>query len=136
MSHDSIAVNPWMMLPFGILLILIALGPVLFEKWWGKHYPKVACGLAVVTLTYYFFGLHASGEVWHTAHEYISFIALIGSLFIVAGGIHINVKGEGTPFVNVVDIAEQMTINAPGVTYYPILWIQAAGTTSNPPLNP
>src|SRR5271170_4947219 len=102
MSHDSIAVNPWMMLPFGILLILIALGPVLFEKWWGKHYPKVACGLAVVTLTYYFFGLHASGEVWHTAHEYISFIALIGSLFIVAGGIHINVKGEGTPFVNVV----------------------------------
>jgi Na+/H+ antiporter NhaD/arsenite permease-like protein len=37
----------------------------------------------------------------HTAIEYVSFIALIGSLFIVSGGIHINVKGEATPHVNV-----------------------------------
>jgi len=102
MSHDSITVNPWMMLPFGLLLVLIALAPLLFTAWWGKHYPKVACGLALVTLGYYFIALHASGRVWHTAHEYVSFIALIGSLFIVAGGIHINVKGEATPFANVV----------------------------------
>jgi Na+/H+ antiporter NhaD/arsenite permease-like protein len=33
-------------------------------------------------------------------YEYISFIALIGSLFVVSGGIHINVKGEGTPCAN------------------------------------
>src|SRR5688500_291190 len=36
----------------------------------------------------------------HVAHEYISFIALIGSLFVVAGGIHIDVKGEAKPWVN------------------------------------
>ena len=35
------------------------------------------------------------------AHEYVSFIALIGSLFVVSGGIHINVKGEATPLKNV-----------------------------------
>jgi len=40
--------------------------------------------------------------VWHTAVEYVSFIALIGSLFVVSGGIHINVKGEATPMANVV----------------------------------
>ena len=33
--------------------------------------------------------------------EYVSFIALIGSLFVVSGGIHINVKGEATPLKNV-----------------------------------
>lgn len=95
-------VNPWMMLPFGILLGTIALAPIFFQSWWLKHYPKVACGLALITLGYYFISLHAYGTVWHTTHEYVSFIALIGSLYIVSGGIHINVKGEATPFTNVV----------------------------------
>jgi Na+/H+ antiporter NhaD/arsenite permease-like protein len=36
----------------------------------------------------------------HVAHEYVSFIALIGSLFCVAGGIHIDVKGEAKPWGN------------------------------------
>jgi Na+/H+ antiporter NhaD/arsenite permease-like protein len=38
-------------------------------------------------------------------HEYFSFIVLIGSLFVVAGGIHIKVKGETTPMLNVVFLA-------------------------------
>lgn len=83
---------------------MIALGPLLFEHWWLKHYPKVAFGLAALTLAYYFFALppEARHTVKHTASEYISFIALIGSLYIVSGGIHINVRGEATPHVNVV----------------------------------
>ena len=52
-------------------------------------------------MIYYLFGLHAYDTVLHTAHEYVSFIALIGSLFVVAGGIHITVQGEATPAVNV-----------------------------------
>lgn len=102
MSGDPVPINPWMMLPFAVLLAMIALGPLACPNWWHKHYPKVACALAVITLTYYFLGLHASARVWHTAHEYVSFIMLIGSLYVVAGGIHINVKGEATPFANVV----------------------------------
>ncbi len=35
------------------------------------------------------------------AHDYVSFMALIGSLFVAAGGIHITVKGESRPIVNV-----------------------------------
>jgi Na+/H+ antiporter NhaD/arsenite permease-like protein len=38
----------------------------------------------------------------HTAHDYVGFITLIGSLFIVSGGIHIIVKGEATPLANVI----------------------------------
>jgi Na+/H+ antiporter NhaD/arsenite permease-like protein len=88
--------------PFFLLLAAIALGPLWFSEWWGRHYPKVACGLAIVVVAYYFLGLHQPGPVWDTAHEYLSFIALIGSLFVVSGGIHISVKGEATPHVNVV----------------------------------
>lgn len=102
MGDDLIPINPWMMVPFGVLLALIALAPLLFPVWWGKHYPKAACGLGCITLAYYFIGLRASEHVWHTAHEYVSFIALIGSLYVVSGGIHINVKGEATPFANAI----------------------------------
>jgi Na+/H+ antiporter NhaD/arsenite permease-like protein len=90
-----------MMLPFAVLLGTIALAPLLAGKWWLKHYPKVALGLGAITLAYYLFGLKAYGRVGEVTHEYISFIALIGGLFVVSGGIHINVKGEATPFVNV-----------------------------------
>jgi len=79
----------------------IALAPLFFAQFWHKHYPKVALALAAITLFYYLFILRAPGPVMHVAHEYVSFIALIGSLFIVSGGIHISVKGEATPFVNV-----------------------------------
>src|SRR5882672_7982560 len=94
--------NPWMIVPFGVLLAAIALAPLFFADWWQKHYPKVAYSLGAITMAYYLIGLNGRERVWHTAVEYVSFIALIGSLFVVSGGIHINVKGEATPLVNVV----------------------------------
>lgn len=101
MHGEVLQPNPLMIIPFGVLLGLIALGPLFFPNWWLKHYPKVAIGLGAVTLTYFLFVLKATTVVLHTAHEYVSFIALIGSLYVVSGGIHINVKGEATPAVNV-----------------------------------
>lgn len=89
-----------MILPFGVLLLLIAIGPLAFEKWWHHHYPKVAVGLGLIVASYYLLGLHAGARLLHVAHEYVSFIALIGSLFVVAGGIHITVKGESRPVMN------------------------------------
>ena len=93
---------PWMILPFVLLLATVALAPLFFPGWWHRHYPKVALGLGAVTLLYYLAGLKASGRVWGTATEYFSFIVLIGSLYVVSGGIHINVKGEATPVTNVI----------------------------------
>lgn len=91
-----------MILPFAALLATIALAPLFFADWWGRHYPKVAYALGAITLCYYLFGLHAYQRVLHVGIEYVSFIALIGSLFVVSGGIHITVKGEATPTVNAV----------------------------------
>ena len=100
MGRHLIEPNPWMILPFGLLLGTIALAPVFFPGWWARHYPKVAYSLGAITLCYYIFGLHAYQRVLHVGQEYVSFIALIGSLFVVSGGIHINVKGEATPHSN------------------------------------
>src|ERR1051325_10882004 len=96
--------HPAMMLPFAVLLALIALAPLAAPRWWLRFYPAVALGLGCITLAYYllFLPKEATVTVLHTAHEYLSFIALIGSLFVVSGGIHINVKGEATPFANCV----------------------------------
>jgi Na+/H+ antiporter NhaD/arsenite permease-like protein len=98
---EQIQPNPWMIIPFAALLAMIALAPLFFADWWGKHYPKVAFSLGAITLGYYLFGLHAHERAMEVGHEYVSFIALIGSLYIVSGGIHINVKGEATPMRNV-----------------------------------
>ncbi|HWI56228.1 MAG TPA: sodium:proton antiporter, partial [Bacillota bacterium] len=94
--------NPLMVLPFVALLVAIALAPLYFADWWSRHFAKVSFGLAGITLLYYIVGLHARKQVLHTGLDYVSFICLIGSLYIVSGGIHINVKGEATPAVNVV----------------------------------
>ena len=93
MNHAVITPNPWMMLPFALLLGAMAMAPLLAANWWSRHYPKVSLVLGAITLGYYLLGLQASARVWHMAHDYTSFIALIGSLFVVSGGIHINVKG-------------------------------------------
>jgi Na+/H+ antiporter NhaD/arsenite permease-like protein len=93
----------WMAAPFAVLLAIIALGPVLFPAWWLRHYAKVALSLGVATLACYLVARPGGTDrALHTAHEYISFIVLIGALFVVSGGIHISVKGEATPLVNVV----------------------------------
>ena len=97
MGHRLIEPNPWMILPFGLLLGTMALAPVWVRAWWLRHYPKVAYVLGAITLGYYALGLHAYERILDTGHEYLSFIVLIGSLYIVSGGIHIKVKGEATP---------------------------------------
>jgi Na+/H+ antiporter NhaD/arsenite permease-like protein len=89
-----------MALPFIALLAAIALAPLFFSGWWSRHFVKVVFGLAAISIAYYLV-VHGQMRILRTASEYISFICLVGSLFVVSGGIHINVKGEATPAVNV-----------------------------------
>src|SRR5713101_4879558 len=93
--------NPWMVMPFGLFLGLIALAPLLFGDWWSQHYSKVSFALGAIVLAYYFLGLHAPERILSAMTDYLRFIALIGSLFVVSGGIHLTVKGEATPLANV-----------------------------------
>jgi Na+/H+ antiporter NhaD/arsenite permease-like protein len=117
--------NPWMVFPFGLLLALIALGPLFFADRWGRHYPKACFGLGVVVVVYYLLDLHAGERVVEVGFDYLRFLALIGSLFVVAGGIHITVKGEATPLANVVFLLfGALTSNLIGTTGASMLLIR------------
>ncbi len=96
--HPS--VNPWMILPFAVLLGCIAIMPLLAHEWWERHYPKVVLVLSLLTLGYYLVVLKQTGRPLESAHDYFSFICLTGALFVVSGGILIRVKGESTPLLN------------------------------------
>jgi len=89
-----------LVVPFLLLLLLIAIAPLFFPDWWSKHYPKVSYGLGAVVVIYYIFVLDNSRSVLHSAQEYFSFIVLIGSLFVVSGGIHIATKDLTSPKEN------------------------------------
>jgi Na+/H+ antiporter NhaD/arsenite permease-like protein len=89
-----------MVLPFLALLLAIALLPLIAAKLWHRHYATIAIGLGAISVLYYLF-TGAAARLGHVALEYIGFIGLIGSLFVVAGGIHIRVRGEAKPLVNV-----------------------------------
>lgn len=91
--------------PFALLLLSIAVLPLVRLHMWEKNYPWFALGLGSVTALYYIVGRGDLGPLVHSAHEYVSFICLIGALYVVSGGIHITVKGEATPAVNTVFLA-------------------------------
>jgi Na+/H+ antiporter NhaD/arsenite permease-like protein len=97
----------WLTAPFALLLLLIAVMPLTpprVKHLWDRYYMHTALGLGLVVVAYYL--CHAGEEtVLATSKEYFSFISLIGSLFVVAGGIHLKVKGEATPWANVVFLA-------------------------------
>lgn len=80
-------------IPFAGILLSIALGPLLFAHFWHKNYGKVALMWAVLAAVplFMFFGTQTSVEA--LAHaligDYVPFIIFVGSLYIVAGGIHL-----------------------------------------------
>lgn len=87
----------WLLLPFALQLLSIALLPFLARYWWERHYPKVSVLLGSVTGGYYVFVLHDAQRVAEALQEYGSFLILMAALFIVSGGIHLGVKGGSTP---------------------------------------
>lgn len=93
--------NPLSTIPFVILLVLIAAGPVFFPHFWHQYYKFIAPGLGLITLLYYLIGLHNSHEPAHALAEYVSFIALLAPLYIASGGILLQIDREGTPMANV-----------------------------------
>src|SRR5208282_5571821 len=74
-----------MVLPFILLVFAIALIPFISSRWWEHHYPKVSFGLAAVAVFCYAVILKNGMRMAYSLTEYFSFIALIGSLFVVSG---------------------------------------------------
>jgi Na+/H+ antiporter NhaD/arsenite permease-like protein len=94
---------PWA-LPFIGLLLSIAIGPLLAPRLWHAHYGKLAFIWSALTLTP-LAALHGvptalAALVHAMLGEYLSFIVVIATLYVVAGGILVTGNLRGTPLVN------------------------------------
>lgn len=90
----------WLAFPFILLLLMIASGPLLYARFWHRHYPKIAVGLALMVMGYYVLVLHDLVRPVEALMEYVQFIALIAALYMASGGILIEVNRHATPLVN------------------------------------
>jgi Na+/H+ antiporter NhaD/arsenite permease-like protein len=98
MPHAAVPV--FLVIPFLLLIGLIAAGPVLFGHFWHHHYKTISIVLGLLVLAYYLFVLHDLHMPVETLADYASFAILLSSLYIAAGGIYINVNTNATPAFN------------------------------------
>jgi Na+/H+ antiporter NhaD/arsenite permease-like protein len=99
-EHPTSAVPLWASIPFLLMLLSIAVMPFIHRHWWEKNYPFVSIFLGLLVVLLYLFLFKEYDRLTKTGLEYFSFIVLIGSLFVVAGGILIRIKGATTPWIN------------------------------------
>jgi len=92
--------NPLSMIPFGAFLFALAIAPSLPGKQWDRHHGKICAAFTALPIFYYVFGLRAGSRVLHAGFEYGSFIVVVAGFFVVAGTIHLRVRGRGTPALN------------------------------------
>jgi Na+/H+ antiporter NhaD/arsenite permease-like protein len=74
--------------------------PFAARHWWEKYYPLVSASLGAVTVSYYLFFINNPVRMLHSGIEFLSFICLVGSLFVISGGLLIQLKGYSTPVSN------------------------------------
>ena len=99
---------PWAVIPFVGYLLLIAALPLFAGRLWESNRNKLILAIlagipAVVSLSGHPDGVLAS--LFHTGCDYVAFMALLGALFAISGGIRLRGALIGTPLVNTVFLA-------------------------------
>ena len=94
--------SAWSMIPFGLMLLVIAVAPLLADHWWesNKHKLEVALFLGIPTAVCLIMGgmLH---ELEHQLFgDYIPFIVLLLALYVITGGIHLSGDIKAKPWIN------------------------------------
>jgi Na+/H+ antiporter NhaD/arsenite permease-like protein len=92
--------NRLAMVPFAVLLLAIAFGPLIAQHHWERHYHKLCVVLASVVCLYYLLVLKEPGRVVRAGMEYATFMVVVGAFFIVAGSIHLRPRAPSSPLRN------------------------------------
>ncbi len=100
----------WASIPFAVMLLMIALGPLFFEEWWESNKNKLITSLVLGIPTAIYLivvgGSEWTGELTHQLiFEYIPFIVLLGALFVITGGIHLSGDIQAKPAINTLFLA-------------------------------
>lgn len=91
-------------LPFALILLSIATGPLLFAHTWHHHFGKITAGWTLLFLIPFTLVFGFSESVHLIAHamvgEYIPFILLLLALYTISGGILVWGNLHGSPKLN------------------------------------
>jgi len=81
---------------------MIAVGPLLFHHWWEENKNKliVSLILGIPTAGWLIYQDLSSALQHQLLFDYIPFIILLGSLFVITGGIHLKGDIEAKPWIN------------------------------------
>jgi len=83
-----------------MLLLAIAFGPLVAKFHWERYYHLLCSALAAIVCGYEILFANRAERVLHAATDYASFVIVVGSFFVVAGGIHLRVKAPSGPLRN------------------------------------
>ncbi len=101
---DGSQLSVWWGIPFAGMLLSIAFVPLLAPRFWHHHFGKVVIGWSLAFLVPCIVFLSPATATEGLMHaltaEYIPFIILLTSLFVVAGGICVRGNLHGTPALN------------------------------------
>lgn len=87
-------------LPFGLMLLVIAVFPLWLPHWWESNRNKllVACVLGLPILGLYLW--RGPGALVAMGEEYVSFIILLAGLYVISGGVLLRGDLVATPLTN------------------------------------
>jgi Na+/H+ antiporter NhaD/arsenite permease-like protein len=90
----------WSLIPFLLMLVSIAVLPMTFPEWWDNNRNKTILSV-VMSLPVIAVVLRCGPRLlFHSLLDYVSFLTLLGSLFVISGGIYVKGEFAGTPLVN------------------------------------
>jgi Na+/H+ antiporter NhaD/arsenite permease-like protein len=92
----------WSLAPFVLMLVSIAVLPLAVPQWWDSNRNKIILSI-VMSLPVLAVVLPTNPQLlWHSLLDYVSFLTLLGSLFVISGGIYLKGEFAGTPLVNAI----------------------------------
>lgn len=94
------SMSVYWIIPFALMLLSVALFPLLAPRVWEKNSQKALITLLISLPTTLYLTQGHPLTLLHSLHEYISFISLLTTLFIISGGIHLAGDIEATPRTN------------------------------------
>jgi Na+/H+ antiporter NhaD/arsenite permease-like protein len=102
LSATNVNMPLWAIIPFVLMLLCIALGPLFFEHWWEKNRNKLLVSIILgIPVAGYLIALGLPELLANQLiFDYLPFIILLGALFVITGGIHLKGDIQAKPWIN------------------------------------
>ena len=104
-EHAAFVPAAGWVVPFAAMLLAIAILPLFAPGLWESNLRKLAVGAVLGLPVLVLYARHHPAALWHTAGDYLSFMALLASLFVISGGVLVTGDIEARPAVNTAFLA-------------------------------